>query len=168
MMMILFYEPSISLYIQMQHAWLAVPDTDFQVTCSTDLCFSIQPQCFFYKPRSLTEITAHNFKLKTMTTVFYTTSRFPHNVSWWDECFNLVYFMPVASTTALVMVMSLMPCREYLAWILNIHTCAWRPIACVPSVTRAGETSFSVVTSCIAMTVMNAFDTFIYICSQKT
>ena len=48
-----------------------------------------------------------------MTTVLYAEATQPqdflHDVSWWNECFNLVYFMPVALTTALVMVMSLMP-----------------------------------------------------------
>ena len=34
--MILSYEPSISLHIQMQRMWLAEPDTDFHMTSSTD------------------------------------------------------------------------------------------------------------------------------------
>jgi len=34
--MILSYEPSILLHTQTQHMGLAVPDTDFHVTCSTD------------------------------------------------------------------------------------------------------------------------------------
>ena len=48
-----------------------------------------------------------------------------------------------------------------------VHTHAKRPIACVSSVTRAGETSFSVVTSCTAMAVVSAFDTFVDICSHN-
>ena len=34
--MILSYEPSILLHVQMQRVRLAVPDTDFHMTCSTD------------------------------------------------------------------------------------------------------------------------------------
>ena len=34
--MILSYESLISLHVQTQHIWLAVPDTDSRVTCSTD------------------------------------------------------------------------------------------------------------------------------------
>ena len=34
--MILSYEPSLSLHVQMQRTWLAVPDMDSHVTCSTD------------------------------------------------------------------------------------------------------------------------------------
>ena len=35
-MMILSYEPSISLHVQIQRMLLAVPDTDSHVTCTTD------------------------------------------------------------------------------------------------------------------------------------
>ena len=35
--MILLYKPLISLHVQTQCVWLAVPDTDFHVTCSTDM-----------------------------------------------------------------------------------------------------------------------------------
>ena len=34
--MISSYKPLISLHVQMQRAWVAVPDTDSHVTCSTD------------------------------------------------------------------------------------------------------------------------------------
>ena len=36
MIMVLSYKPLILLHVQIQHAWLAVPDTDFWVSCSTD------------------------------------------------------------------------------------------------------------------------------------
>ena len=38
--MILSYEPSISLHVQTQRMWLVVPDTDSRVTCSTWYGFS--------------------------------------------------------------------------------------------------------------------------------
>ena len=42
-----------------------------------------------------------------------------------------------------------------------------KSIACVSSVARAGVTSFSVVTSCIIMTDISVFSTFIHICSSN-
>ena len=51
--------------------------------------------------------------------------------------------------------------------LIDAFTHARRSIASVPRVTRAHETSFSVVTSCILMAVMSAFDTFIDICSDN-
>ena len=33
----LSYKPSISLHVKMQWEWLAVPDTDSHMTCSTDM-----------------------------------------------------------------------------------------------------------------------------------
>jgi len=33
-LVLMIYQPSISLYVQMQCMWLVVPDTDFCVTCS--------------------------------------------------------------------------------------------------------------------------------------
>ena len=40
---ILSYEPSISLHIQTQCAWLIVPDMDSHVTCSTDIYGFLRP-----------------------------------------------------------------------------------------------------------------------------
>ena len=51
--------------------------------------------------------------------------------------------------------------------LIDAFTCARRSIASVPRVTRACETSFSVLASCILMTVVSAFDTFIDICSHS-
>ena len=57
--------------------------------------------------------------------------------------------------------------HEIIISLPTMLTHAKGPIACVSIVTRAGETSFSVVTSCILMAVMSAFSTFIHICSYK-
>jgi len=54
--------------------------------------------------------------------------------------------------------------------LLHSHelTSARESIACVSSVARACVTPFSVVTSCIIMTDINAFSAFIHICSSNS
>ena len=58
--------------------------------------------------------------------------------------------------------------HEIIISLPTMLTHAKRPIACVSSVTRAGETSFSIVTSCILMAVMSVLSTFIHICRYKS
>ena len=63
----------------------------------------------------------------------------------------------------------LLPCnlRTIMYNIFQL-TGAYRPIACVSSVARAGVISWCVMASCIVMTAIVASSTFIHICSWNT
>ena len=57
---------------------------------------------------------------------------------------------------------------KYVELVYNYElTGAYRPIACVSSVAKAGVISWTVVASCIIMTASIAYSTLIHICSSK-